>query len=125
MPAKKNTKKKKTPDEKTLGVPQVKVPSTDVPQLMDRYGSALARVNAVLTARGGPVTGTISEQRASHNSGWEELLKEDRMTRSQILELKEKENQVLGLIRDRVAGNLMDTIDTAVDQGVLVAPEEV
>jgi hypothetical protein len=39
--------------------------------------------------------------------------------------LKQKENEVLGLIRDRVAENLIDTIDTAVEQGVLQAPEEV
>jgi hypothetical protein len=125
MPAKKNTKNKKGKDEKGLNNPNVEVLPLEISQEKNAYGSALARVNAVLAAKGGTTRGTISEQRAVHNSGWEELLKEDQATRSQILELKSKENEVLGLIRDRVAENLIDTIDTAVGQGVLQAPEEV
>ena len=125
MPVKKTTKKKKAADETNPKTSQVEVLPVEVSQEKNTYGNALARVNAVLAARGGATHGIISEQRASHNTGWEELLKEDRTTRSQILELKSKENQVLGLIRDRVADNLMDTIDTAVEQSVLQAPEEV
>lgn len=125
MPAKKNTKKKRSQDEKALNDPNVEVLPAEIPHENNAYGNALARVNAVLAARGGTTRGTIAEQRASHHSDWEDLIREDRMTRGQILELKSKENQVLSLIRDRVAENLIETIDTAVEQGVLQAPEEV
>jgi hypothetical protein len=76
-------------------------------------------------AKGGSTQGTISTQRAEHTGKWQELLRQDQATRVQILELKEKENQVLELIRDKVAGNLIETIDSAVEQGILEAPEEV
>ena len=125
MPGKKETKKMNSQDGNTVTAPQVEVLPAKGPQEKNTYGYALARVNAVLSIRGGNLKGTIAEQRVSHNSGWEELLREDRTARSQILELKSKENEVLGLIRDRVAENLIDTIDTAVEQGVLQAPEEV
>lgn len=52
-------------------------------------------------------------------------MNEDQTIREQILEVKAKENHVLGMIRDRVAANLIETLDTATEQGVLEAPEEV
>ncbi|GEM_PF-1971920 len=125
MPAKKTTKKKKTQDKKTVMTPQVEVLPAEVSHEKNPYGNALARVNTVLAVRGGNPVGTISEQRSSHYSGWDELLKEDRRTRSQILELKSKENEVLNLIKNRVADGLIETIDSAVAQGLLHEPEEV
>lgn len=125
MPGKKNTKDKKSQDANPVMVSHVEILPPEVSQEKNAYTSALTRVDAVLSIGGGNPKGTIAEQRVSHHSDWEELLREDHITRGQILELKSKENQVLGLIRDRVAENLMDTIDTAVEQGVLQAPEEV
>jgi hypothetical protein len=69
--------------------------------------------------------GTITEQRANHDSSWRQLISEDTQTRSEILELKAKENQVLVAIREKVAGNLIETIDSAVEEGVLEAVDEV
>ena len=63
-------------------------------------------------------------QRASHGTAWQNLMSEDQTIREQILEVKAKENQVLGMIRDRVAGNLIETLDTAIEQGLLETPEE-
>jgi hypothetical protein len=125
MPAKKNIKKKKSTDVTMNQALQVEVPLAETSQPEDRYGSALVKADAVLATGVGTSSGTISEQRARHYSGWDELLREDQTTRSQILELKSKENQVLGLIRDRVAENLIETIDKATEQGILKAPEEV
>ena len=125
MPGKKNTKDKKSQDATAMMLSHVEIFPSEVPQEKNAYTSALTRVDAVLSIRGGNPKGSIAELRVSHHSDWEELLREDHITRGQILELKSKENQVLGLIRDRVAENLMDTIDTAVEQGVLQAPEEV
>lgn len=125
MAMKKTPRKEQTEAETLLNPSEIK----DLPALVsaekNTYLSALARVNSVLTATSGNLQGSVSEQRASHSTAWENLLREDRVTRGHILELKQKENEVLGLIRDRVAENLMDTIDTAVQQGVLRAPEEV
>lgn len=125
MPAKKSPKNKKTTGKPATGVPHVEVLPAEPSQPIDRYENALTRVNSVLSVRGGNPQGTFSEQRSVHYSIWQSLLKEDRTARQQILELKAKENQVLNLIRDKVADNLIQTIDAAVEEGVLQAPEEV
>jgi hypothetical protein len=52
-------------------------------------------------------------------------MSKDQAIRQQILQLKAKENEVLAKIRDRVAANLLETMDTAIEEGVLEAPEEV
>ena len=125
MPGKRNTKKEQTEAETPLKPSEIEdLPAVVSPE-KNAYAYALTRVNAVLAAKEGNLQGSVSEQRASHSSAWENLLREDRVTRGHILELKRKENEVLELIRDRVAENLMETIDTAVEQGVLRAPEEV
>lgn len=87
--------------------------------------AALARADAVTRSGGGVCGGVIPAQRASHGSAWQNLMSEDQTIRDQILEVKAKENQLLGMIRDRVAANLMETLDTAIEQGVLEATEGV
>jgi hypothetical protein len=89
------------------------------------YDLALARVDALVRSSSGACRGVLPERLASHESAWQNLLKEDHVTRDQILQLKMKENEVLSMIRDRVAENLMETIDTAAEQGILRVPEEV
>ena len=73
---------------------------------------------------GGVCRGSIPTQRVSHGSAWQNLMSEDQTIREQILEVKAKENHVLGMIRDRVAANLIETLDAALEQGVLQAPED-
>jgi hypothetical protein len=51
-------------------------------------------------------------------------MNEDQTIRAHILEVKAKENRVLEMIRDRVATNLLETLDTAIEEGVLSAPEQ-
>ena len=89
------------------------------------YTAALTKADAVISSAGGACRGLIPTERAAHRSAWQTLLEEDQTTRRQILQLKAKENEVLGKIRDRVASNLLDTMDSAIEQGVLEAPEEV
>ena len=87
--------------------------------------AALARADAVVRAAGGVRQGLIPSQRASHGSAWQNLMNEDQAIRGQILEVKAKENRVLEMIRDQLAADLVDTLDTAIEQGVLNSPEEV
>ena len=89
------------------------------------YATALAKADAVLRSARSECQGVIPTQRAAHGSAWQNLLIEDVTTREQILQLKAKENEVLGMIRDRVATNLLETMDTAIEEGVLDAPDEV
>jgi hypothetical protein len=120
MPIKSKDKKTSPKPQKTLAeLMPVKIFVPAGP-----YAAALARADAVIRSSG-VCRGIIPADRASHESAWQNLLTEDQVTRDQILELKAKENQILGVIRDRVAENLMETMDAAIEQGILAAPEEV
>ncbi len=125
MPAKKTASQKRKSEKTNKETPQVEILPSMASEHLDSYQLALTKVNVVTMAKGGSPQGTISMQRAEHDGRWHELLRQDQGTRDQILKLKEKENQVLDLIGDKVAGNLIETIDSAVEQGILEAPEEV
>ncbi len=84
----------------------------------------ISRVDALIeAAEGGKLTGRVPEIRSEHSCQWGKLLDEDVALRRQILTLKQKENMLLSLIRDRVAENVIDTADEAALQGVLKQPE--
>jgi hypothetical protein len=118
------TKKPKKRDQK-LKISAVEVLPTEKAIPVTAYTTALAKADGVIVSTGGACRGLIPTQRASHASAWQNLMTEDQATREQILQLKVKENEVLGLIRDLVAVNLLETMDAAITQGVLEAPEEV
>ncbi len=87
--------------------------------------SLLERIDAVVESHGGvPSRGIIPQQRDEHASEWHRLLAKDRKLRAEILNLKGRENQVLTIIRDRVMTNLVDTVDTAMNQGLLSPRQE-
>jgi hypothetical protein len=121
MTAKNNTKKS---DQKPQII-AIEVLPAEKTALTTLHTVALARADTVMSSPSGTCRGLIPSQRASHGAVWQNLLTEDQATREQILRIKAKENEVLTLIRDRVAANLMETIDAAIEQGVLAAPEEV
>jgi hypothetical protein len=118
-------KSPKKPKPKPTKKPAIEVlpPEEATPPVI--HVTALARADAVIRSADRIFRGVIPTQRASHGSAWQNLVSEDQTIRQQILEVKAKENEVLGMIRDRVAANLVETLDTAIEQGVLVAPEEV
>ncbi|MFC1834105.1 hypothetical protein ACFL2Q_05140 [Thermodesulfobacteriota bacterium] len=125
MPAKRSTTKSKT-NRKTKTEPiEPEVLVNEESVATDECEMALARVNRALATKDGNAQGIISEQRAYHSDSWQELMAQDGRTRSQILQLKAKENEVLTAIRNRVASNLMETLDVATEQGLLEATEEV
>ena len=105
--------------------PAVEVLSAEKVASATSYDTALARFNAMMVSTTGTCRGVIPTQRATHASALQGLMSKDQAIRQQILQLKAKENEVLAKIRDRVAANLLETMDTAIEEGVLDAPDEV
>ena len=132
MPAPKKSTKKQTAPKKTarkstknassVPVVQGESPSIAMPEhLADR----IARVDAIIQAGDAAASGgRIPEIRSEHSCQWGKLLAEDVALRQQILDLKRKENSLLGLIRDKVAENVIETADQATQEGVLKAPRD-
>jgi hypothetical protein len=121
MTCKRNTRK----SDLKAQMPVVEVLPAEKAAQATPYATALAKADAVLCSAGGACQGVIPTLRAAHGSAWQGLMSEDQAIRQQVLQLKARENEVLAKIRDRVASNLMETMDTAIEEGVLDAPEEV
>ena len=128
MPAKKKQpvpkQTKKTKKEAVVEpTPQAQTDGGLVTATQDLSGR-VARIDALIEAGDkGDFSGRVPQARNEHHCKWAALLEEDIALRKQIVTLKEKENALLGMIRDRVAENLIDTADQATEQGLLKQPE--
>jgi hypothetical protein len=132
MPAKKKQATKpatKKAPAKTNPVPVVQnetlmSPEPSITAMSKDLDARITRVDALIeAAEAGKLTGRVPEIRNAHSCQWGKLIEEDIALRRQILTLKQKENMLLGLIRDRVAENVIETADEATQQGVLKQPE--
>ncbi len=123
---KRQTKKKPEKEDavsirKTSAVGEVgRGDTTMAEHLTDR----IKQVDALLqAAEQGEARGRVPEARNEHACQWAKLLDEDMALRQQILALKQKENALLGMIRNRVAEHVLETADQATEQGLLKQPE--
>jgi hypothetical protein len=126
QPAKQSSKKAAAVTKSaapTYGVAPVSADQSPV-SLSEELDARIARVDELIQAsETGALTGRVPEIRSEHSCQWGRLIEEDIALRRQILTLKQKENALLGLIRDRVAENVIETADEATQQGVLKQPE--
>ena len=83
----------------------------------------LARIDNLVEVNGGePSHGRINLEREDFRDQWTWMRSQEKRLRDDILELKGKELEVLDVIRNRVATNLMDTLDRAVSEGAIQPP---
>ncbi len=133
MPPKKATPTKRAPKkkvEKAEPVVESKQQESSesaivsAPHAKTELTARMSRIDSLIeAAEQGEFSGRVPEIRKEHETRWGKLLDEDISLREQILTLKQKENTLLKMIRDRVADNVLETADVAGQNGLIKTPK--
>lgn len=133
MPPKKNTTTKRATKKKVEKVDPVMETNAEnntesaivsAPGPKGELTARMSRIDSLIeAAEQGDFSGRVPEIRKEHETRWGKLLEEDISLREQILSLKQKENTLLKMIRDKVADNVLETADVAGQNGLIKTPK--